>query len=213
MRLQILPLSAALLLAGPSLAQEIHVHGLSEDKAVVSLDGGKPRVLRAGDRLAEGIKLVKVDGTSALFLINGEKQVLSIGQNIAAVSTQSGNARTTLTADSTGHFFSNGSINGGTIKFLVDTGATHVFLSASDARRLGINYLKGEVGYSGTAGGTVRVYRVKLDSVKLGDLCATNIDAVVSEKDAVPFALLGMSFLNRMQMTRDGDQLTLTQRY
>jgi aspartyl protease family protein len=49
--------------------------------------------------------------------------------------------------------------------------------------------------------------------VKVGDVTAANVDAVVSEQEDMPFALLGMSFLNRMRMDRDGDRLTLTKRF
>ena len=206
-------LSAALLLAVPARAQQVNIHGLSEGMAVASLAQGRPKVLRPGDSLVEGIKLIKADSSSATFLVHGEKRTLSMGQNIAVATGVSGAARMTLIADGTGHFFAEGNINGGSVKFLVDTGATSVFLSAQDARRLGINYLKGQLGYSDTAGGTIRVYRVKLDTVKIGDISASNVDAVVSEQEHMPFALLGMSFLNRMRMDRDGDQLTLTKRF
>lgn len=201
------------LLATEARADEIKVFGLSEGKAVVSLANGKLKVLRPGDTLSEGIKLHSADRDAAVFLVQGKKKTFSIGQDVAVSAQESHTPRITLTADSSGHFFANGSINGGSIQFLVDTGATKVFLGASDARRLGINYLKGRLGYSSTAGGTIRVYQVKLDTVRIGELTAANVDAVVSEKDDSPFALLGMSFLNRMKMDRDGDQLTLTKRF
>ena len=53
----------------------------------------------------------------------------------------------------------------------------------------------------------------KLDAVKVGELVLNNVDAAVVEGDKLPIALLGMSFLNRMEMKRAGDTLTLIQRY
>ncbi len=203
----------AMLLAKSVVANQITIYGLSDGKAVVSHAGGKLKVLRPGDTLAEGIKLHSADKASAVFLIHGRKQHFTLGQNISVSSAPSQAPRLSITADSSGHFFAQGTINGGAIRFLVDTGATKVFLGASDARRLGINYLKGTIGYSSTAGGTIRVYHVSLDTVQIGDLSAAGVQAVVSEKDDTPFALLGMSFLNRMRMDRDGDQLTLTKRF
>jgi aspartyl protease family protein len=47
----------------------------------------------------------------------------------------------------------------------------------------------------------------------LGSLGANLVEAVVVEDAKLPFALLGMSFLNRMDMRREGDSLTLLQRY
>ncbi len=67
-------------------------------------------------------------------------------------------------------------------------------------------------GTTRTANGVVRVYRVRLDIVKLGDITLNNVDALVHEAD-MPFLLLGMSFLNRVEMRREGTDLTLTKRY
>jgi aspartyl protease family protein len=58
------------------------------------------------------------------------------------------------------------------------------------------------------------MYWVKLDNVRVGDITLNNVDASVLEGTGLSsYALLGMSFLNRTQMNRDGDRLTLTRRY
>jgi aspartyl protease family protein len=88
-----------------------------------------------------------------------------------------------------------------------------VSLDAEAARRAGIDYLRGEPGYSMTANGAAPVYRVKLDSVRLGDITLNNIDGLVHESSSLPVVLLGMSFLGRLEMRRDGDTLTLTRKY
>jgi aspartyl protease family protein len=56
------------------------------------------------------------------------------------------------------------------------------------------------------------VVRVKLDSVRVGEIVMNNVDALVHQQD-MPLALLGMSFLNRMEMQRDGQTMTLRKRY
>jgi len=100
------------------------------------------------------------------------------------------------------------------VRFLVDTGASLISLSTDEARRLGINYLAGERGYNRTANGLVQAYRVKVDNVRLGDITLSNVEASVSDgMKGAPYALLGMSFLNRTHMTRDGDKLTLVRRF
>ena len=136
-----------------------------------------------------------------------------IGSNaLGGNASTNGASRVTLIADARGHFVTTGSINGATVTFLVDTGATMVSMGITDARRIGLNYLAGERGMSRTANGAARVYRVKLDSVKVGDISLSNVDALVHEAD-MPWVLLGMSFLNRLEMTRQGDDLTLVKRY
>ena len=57
------------------------------------------------------------------------------------------------------------------------------------------------------------MYRVKLDSVTLGDITLLNVDGVVMAGPGLDIALLGMSFLNRTEMRRDGGYLTLIKRY
>jgi aspartyl protease family protein len=105
-------------------------------------------------------------------------------------------------------------INGAaSVRFLVDTGASVVSIGADDARRAGINYLAGQRAYSQTASGLAPIYRVKLDTLKIGDITIYNVDAAVHTSGQLPIGLLGMSFLNRMEMKRDGAMLTLTRRF
>jgi aspartyl protease family protein len=119
----------------------------------------------------------------------------------------------TLTADGRGHFVTTGTVNGTSVRFLVDTGATSVVLSSADAQRVGIKYLDAPRTVSQTANGPVMVYRVKLDTLKVGDIEISNVDAIVAEGDRLPIALLGMSFLNRMEMRREGQTMTLINRF
>lgn len=200
-------------LAAP--AADVNVIGLFSGKAVLVIDGGKPRTMAAGDISPEGVKLISATSEAAVVEIGGRRQTLAPGQHgyAAAARRDSKAASVILTADSRGHFVTTGTINGNTLQFLVDTGATAITLSGSDARRLGINYLAGSRAHTQTANGVVPVYKVKLDTVRVGDVTANNVDAVVIEGDALPVALLGMSFLNRMEMKRDGLTMTLIKRY
>ena len=104
-----------------------------------------------------------------------------------------------------------GSINGSTVRFVVDTGATHVALSQAEAERIGINYRKGQRGVGNTANGQVVMYRVTLDSVRIGDVQVFNVEAAVVPAQ-MEQVLLGNSFLMRFQMKRENDTLTLDKR-
>jgi clan AA aspartic protease (TIGR02281 family) len=117
-----------------------------------------------------------------------------------------------LAADSRGHFITEGAINGMPVRFLVDTGASSIALPAAEAQRLGIDYRKGERGYSQTANGAVPVYVVRLDRVSLGAIEINGVEAIVIEK-GLSVTLLGMSFLNRVDMRRDGETMTLIRRF
>lgn len=191
---------------------EVSVIGGYPGKAVVVIDGGAPRTLSVGQTVA-GVKLLSADRESATFEIDGQKKTLKVGPHQGGPASASSEQSATLSADAQGHFVVDGQINGGSVRFLVDTGATTVSLSASDAKRLGIDYRKGQPGLMGTANGAAMAYRVRLDAVRVGDIVVNNVDAAVLEGSQMPFVLLGMSFLNRMEMKRLGQTMVLIKRF
>jgi len=203
--------SALFLCAGVAQATDVNVVGLFPGKAVVSINGGTLRTLSVGQKTSEGVTLISSDRGSATLEVDGKRRVMQMGQHYFAAgsSTQS----VTLAADSRGHFFVDGQVNGAPVRFLVDTGATWVALSAADAARLAIDYRKGEPNLLSTANGVAAAYKVKLDTLRVGDITANNVDAVVMEGAGPSIALLGMSFLNRMEMKRDGETMVLIKKF
>jgi aspartyl protease family protein len=206
-----------LFLFAPCLAAaaDIHVVALTAGKAVVKINGGGTQTLSVGQVTPEGVKLISATSASAEFEVGGKRRTLVAGDGgaIATVAPPARGNRATLTADGRGHFVTTGVVNGHSLRFMVDTGATSVVLSGTDARRVGINYLEAPRAVSQTANGLIPVYAVKLDRLKIGDIEITNVDAIVVEGDRLPMALLGMSFLNRMEMRRDGQTMVLIRRF
>lgn len=204
---------AWLLLTLPAHAVDVTVVGLTNGKAIVSVNGGRPKTLSAGDVGPEGVKLISATSESAVLEIDGKRRTLTMGQGITTNFESTGRSKVILNADGTGHYLTSGTINGGQVKFLVDTGATMVSMGTSDARRLGIEYLTGVRGSSNTANGVATVYHVKLDSVRVGTITLRNVDGVVHENSDMPFVLLGMSFLGRLELKHEGRTLTMMQRF
>lgn len=198
---------------GAALATEVNVVGLFNGKAMVIVNGGKQRVLTAGETSPEGIRLISADSSAALLEIDGKRQTLGMGQaaNVKP-SGGSGNPTTVLSADSQGHFMTTGTINGASTRMMVDTGATFVSMSSAEAKRIGLSYLGGERGAVSTANGVVPAYRVSLSTVKVGNITLNQVEGIVQES-SMPFVLLGMSFLKRLEMRRDGSELTLVKKY
>lgn len=203
----------ALLFSASSHAVDINVVGLFSDKALVEIDHGKPRVLGVGQTTPEGVKLISVGAGGAVLEIEGKRRSVQLGQSISASYAAAGKPTVSLVADGRGHFLTTGAINGASTQFLVDTGATSVAMSTAEARRLGISYLDGQQGYSSTANGAVRTYRVTLNSVRVGDITLNQVEGVVLDTPGLPVTLLGMSFLSRVEMKRDGSMMTLTKQY
>jgi aspartyl protease family protein len=205
---------AAVLACATASAQSVALQGMLGTKALLIVDGAAPKTVAPGET-HQGVKVVSTGGDQAVVEISGKRHTLRVGDAPASVGGSGGGGRgnrIVLTASSGGHFLTPGSINGGAVHFMVDTGATSVALGAADAQRLGINYRAGQLGYSSTANGTVAVYRVKLNSVRIGDVEVFDVDASVLPA-GMPHVLLGNSFLTRFQMKRDNDQMVLERRY
>ena len=206
----------AWLLAAMSAAHatDIEVAGLFNGKAMVSINGSPAKVMSVGQTL-QNVKLVGASSNSAIFEVDGKKQTLGMGQSISTATSGSSGSKPTvkLTADGGGHFNTGGSINGRQINFTVDTGATTVAISTRTAQAMGIDLRKASAGASSTAAGVVRSYRVTFDNVKVGDISLNFVEGNVLDGMPDDFALLGNSFLSRLDMKREGTVLTLTKNY
>lgn len=199
------------LAAFPVWAVDVGVVGLFPGKAVLVIDGGAPRTVPVGANVS-GVRLIAVDQDHVTVEIGGKRQRLAIGQHAHSGGDGGGAQTTSLTADGRGHFITTGTVNGATIRFMVDTGATSVALGASDARRANVSTANARQVMVQTANGITPAWLVTLATVRVGDVTLNEVEGIVHQHD-MPMALLGMSFLNRMEMKRDGQTMTLRKRY
>ncbi len=190
-------------------AQGVSLAGQMGNKALLVIDG-QTQTLAVGES-ARGVRLLQLDGDVARIERGGVISTLRAGAAPAAMgggAAVGGGREIVISAGPGGHFITAGSINGRSVRFMVDTGATLVALGRADAERIGIDLRQAQTGLSQTANGTVRVYKVSLSSVRVGDVELRNIDAVVVPTE-MPQVLLGNSFLSRLQMRRDNDIMRL----
>ena len=220
-RHRIASIALGLLVSTGATALDVNVVGLFPNKAVVQIEGGPLRTLSVGQKTRDPIILLSVEPDAATFDIEGRRVVLAMGHarpqtSPAAVAQTSPAAAAnyaTVPTDERGNLVADGQVNGMPVRFAVDTGATFITLPAHEASRLGLDYHTGQKTVMKTANGDALAYRLKLDTVRLGDIAVHNVDAVIMEGNSLPIALLGMNFLNRMDMRREGSTMTLTQRY
>ena len=192
-------------------AQDVGLAGVLGSKAMLVFNGSQPQTVRVGETV-DGVKVLAIQGDQVIVEIGGKKRPLRVGQHAVGVPAADGSGRVTMTADAQGHFFTTGNVNGISVRFLVDTGASMISLGATDARRIGLDFNSGQKGLSNTANGQVVVSKVMLDTVRIGDITLHNVEALIHQNE-MPMALLGMSFLNRMEMQRDGSTMTLKRRF
>ena len=205
----------AVLLAAASCAasaSDIALIGVIGRKAaVLALDGGDPKTVKLGQTW-NGITVLEVEHDRATIEVDGEKHTLPLGAHHRAAPAPLTQAAVVLPADGRGHFFAEGSVNGVALRFLVDTGASMVMLPADDARRLGIDYLAAPKTRVQTAAGPISAYLITLDRMRVGAIELNGIDGIVVDQGG-QMPLLGMSFLNRVEMRRNGDSMTLVRRF
>ena len=196
------------------VAADINVMGLFSNMAIIKVDGQQYK-LRTGESTPQGIKLLEANSDVATFIVHGKKQTLSLGSH-SSIST--GFAKRDKTEARImrrhGMYSVAGSVNKQPVNFLVDTGATWVAMNSATAKRLGIDFrYKGTPGWANTANGAVKTYKIKLDSVRVGEIELTNVEGAVLDGASPREILLGMSFLNRVEMQRQGELLLLRKKW
>lgn len=200
-------------LSTPLHATEVALAGVFPGKALLVINGGAPRAVAAGSATPEGVRVVSVDAESAVADFDGQRHRLFVGQQTVSIGRDKGGSpQVTIEADGRGMFRSGGKVNGVAMQFVVDTGATFVALGRGDAQRAGLDLTRAEPITLQTANGVARGWKLPLDSVSVGGVTLRNVEGVVHAAD-LPVALLGMSFLNRMEMRREGSTMQLRQRF
>lgn len=192
--------------------QSIEVQALFSGMAVVQIDGER-RTLSIGETSPEGVKLVAADSRQATLEIAGEQANYSLGSSVSLSFVKATSLEEKVFANERGMFLTVGNINGRTVKFLVDTGATTIAMNTIQAKRLGVRYkIEGRQSTASTASGFVKAYSVNLKSVSLGKIKRSNVEAMVIDGNHPGPILLGMSFLGDLTVEKSGKTLTLKTR-
>jgi aspartyl protease family protein len=194
--------------------ESIEVQGLFLNKAVISIDG-KRHVLAVGKLSPEGVKLISVDSSGAVLAIDGQHKQYNLGgsSSVSTTFNKREKQQEKIYVNSGGMYMTYGNINGRSVQFLIDTGASAIAMNTDQARHLGVRYDKYgiPVGVS-TASGYADAYKVRLKSVSVGDITQTNVEALVIDGKHPGPVLLGMTFLGRLDVEHSGNAMTLTQK-
>lgn len=192
---------------------DVRVVGLFSHKAVVVIDG-QQRVLRVGEEGPQGVRLIQANSESAVLEVDGERITARLDGRVTRRSRPAERKQVQVYRNQRGLYTTVGAINGLTVPFLVDTGASTVAMNSAQARRLGIDFrVDGEPATVVTASGRTEAWKLKLNSVKVGDLEVKGVDAVVIDGEQPATTLLGMSYLGRLEINNDGQLMTLRLKY
>lgn len=191
-------------------ATTVTVKGLFNGAAIVIIDG-RQVLLKAGDS-QYGVTLIEANSRHALVEIDGERRQIGLSQQVGGHYQSPAVKTVRIVSGRDGHHWIRGGINGHTVDFLVDTGASLIAMNIATAKRLGIDYDRGEIGRIITANGATEIRRVLLKKVTVGSITGYNIEASVSLDNSLPFTLLGNSFLSRVNMRTENGVMILESR-
>ncbi|MFT6034196.1 MAG: aspartyl protease family protein [Arenicella sp.] len=199
-----------------AVAKTVAAIALFNDRAMLSVDGSNAKIISAGATF-QGVKVISSNTTEAVIEVGGERKTLRLS-GTAVIGDRLGSASKTvptsivLYENEVGFFEANGEVNGRSIRFLIDTGANLVVFNSVHAARLGLDYQSGVRGYATTASGRADMYMISLKSMSLGGIMLKDIRAGVIEGGFPEIPLLGMTFLNRLNMNRSGQTMVLERR-
>ena len=191
---------------------KIVVVGLFSGQAVVEINQ-KQHLLKVGKTSPEGVTLISATSQSAVLEVNGEQKKYLLGSHIGTNFTPPPEQPVVSLWPTNGMYLTPGTVNGYSVDFLVDTGASSIALNAATAKRLSIDYIKSRPVAVKTASGISKAYPVKLDIVQVGDIKLHNVEAMVLDGAEPSRALLGMTFLGQLDMQRSGERMDLKKKF
>ena len=192
-------------------AVQVRAVALFKNKAVLDING-KQRTLKVGARSREGVLLISANSDKAIVEINGEQRQLKLNGKITTGHVRAKNLVQIFPGDN-GHYFIDGLINNHSVRFLVDTGASTIAINKQMAKRIGLLYkVDGEKGFVETASGTAAAYGVTFNSVQVRSITLRRVRGTVIDGAYPSVALLGQSFLNRLNLRREGIMMELSER-
>ncbi len=202
-----------LLMIGPAAAgADLRVQALFPGKALFLLDG-ESFLLRDGETGPDGLRLLQATSRVARIEHRGLQQELTLERGrFGGVYQPRAQPQVRIQPDAQGGYVVQGVVNGVTTPFIIDTGATLITLSAEQARAMGLPVATGAEVPVVTASGQVLGRRVLLERVQVGALDERRVEAIVLPGDRPTVALLGMSFLSRMELRSEGPVLVLQTR-
>jgi len=189
---------------------KVEIVALFTGKAVILVDG-KRQLIADGDITEEGVEAVRINSSRAILRVDGEELVLTLNNRIGGPYQKKEVITESVYKLRNGQYVAAGGINGIPVQFMIDTGASRVAISANEARRIGIDYeKKGTPIEVSTASHRWPAYALNFDKVRLGQIELRNVAGIVVDSNKPDVPLLGMSFLNQVEVSTQGQIMTLT---
>ncbi|MEM6484274.1 MAG: TIGR02281 family clan AA aspartic protease [Pseudomonadota bacterium] len=193
------------------LAVDVIVEALFPKLAVLRIDGARA-TLKQGET-TRGVSLISSDAQKAVIEVNGERQELRVSQRISSAFSAPQKRTVTIPRSAQMQYRTTAEINGRRVDVLVDTGANIVAMSRLHARALGIDPSQGTPILVTTAGSQETARQLVLSSIDVGGIRVNSVAATVIDSDFPEDVLLGMSFLQHVDLDEKNGVMTLQARF
>lgn len=190
---------------------DIQIVGLFKNAAVISVNHHN-QMMRVGDQKHD-VRLIAADSDKAIVEIHGRRMTLSMAETSAIQIGLPASSNASAHLMSTGDMYNvTGSINDQLADFVVDTGATYITMSEEHAQRLRLNYNNAKKIMVNTANGKATAHVFNIDKIRIGGIELKNVQAAVMYDLSSSRILLGMSFLNQVEMQHKDGLMILKKR-
>lgn len=159
---------------------------------------------------ADGVTLAATAPTTATVQINGQTQTLGLTRRVGTAYQQPEEKVVTIARDTAMRYQTTATINGRGALVLVDTGANAVAISSNQARAMGIDYSDGTPTTVETASGLTAAHAITLQSVVVGEIAVDNVPAMIVDGAYPGTILLGMSYLKHVKLQEENGILSLS---
>ena len=201
----------ACLLPAHLTAADIEVLGLFKGAALLKRDG-EQKLLKVGQVWGD-LTLIEANSREALADVDGRRIRLTVSKRVSGNYTVPESRQVLIRKNDHRQYITTAEINGHRTPVLVDTGANIVAMNSNTARAMGVSYQAGAPGRVATASGVVDAWTVTLDSVDVGGIRIKHVRASVLEGAFPEVVLLGMSFLQHVELQERDGILSLTSKY
>jgi aspartyl protease family protein len=192
--------------------QKIVLLALTQDKVIMTINGQR-RLLNVGKTSPEGVTLIAADSQKATLRVNGKNQVFTLGAGVSLYESEKKEptVEVVINKDKQGLFVIPATINGTTtVDAIIDTGASAVAMNRKMAEKLQLHWRTGQQQIVDTPGGKVNSYQIVIDSIQVGAIELRNVTALIVETVGMEnYILLGMTFLSRLKMINNPNNLVL----
>lgn len=204
-------LTVCLLITAEAFAASVEAIALFNDQAMLRSDKEEV-LLKVGETSAGGMTLLSADPKAARVRYQGEVHDVVLSKRVSTRFRAPAQREVRLNIDASGHYRARGAINDHYLNFLVDTGASVIVLSEVAALQLNLDYRRGQLGAVQTAQGITDAYFMTLDKVTVGSITVSAVEAAIVVGAFPAEALLGMSFLRKVDLKNTDGLMVLTAR-